>query len=383
MSRIILHVGTHKTGSTTIQRTLNKHRSHLQKLGITLFEGSNHSRFHRCFIDCPESFHRNFRSWDQNPNQEDYKQALRKYFSHHKNTTHLISSEDLSLLSERSLTKLRDFLIDDCECTEIDVVCFMRNPLDYLNSSLQQYIKPGLVSLDEIIRNSFLSYRFQGFPSFDGGSQEILSEIYFPIPGKLIRVFGKENTRFFSFELSKNDGLVRSLLSWLPGGSSQDWPRDSMFNVSMSHESCILLAEYNSRNPLFFRDLTLNRSRVNSRLVPILRNIPGRRPALLNQDSIDLDPINCEIESLNTLVGSLLIKPVHSFPEKFRENELTYFSVGAIKHIRNLFGWFGSPPAIEAGKLDLREIENINSSLDRKFGRSWWGKIINARWLTS
>ena len=304
---------------------------------------------------------------------------MREYFSRHKNTTHLISSEDLSLLSERALKKLRDFLVDDCKCTDIDVVCFMRNPLDYLNSSLQQYIKPGLVSLDEIIRNSFLSYRFQGFPGFDGGSQEILSEIYFPIPRKLIRVFGNDNTRFLSFELSKNDGLVSNLLSWLPGGSSENWPQDIIFNVSMSHESCILLAEYNSRNPLFFRDLTFNKNRLNSRLVPVLRNISGRRPALLNLNSIDLDVVNREIESLNTLVGSLLIEPIHSFPERFRESELTHFSDRAIKHIRSLFGWFGSPPPIKAGELDLREIESINNSLDRKFGRLWWEKLINAR----
>ena len=258
MSRIILHVGTHKTGSTSIQRTLNKNRSHLLKLGVTLFEGSNHSKLHRCFTDSPESFHRYYRSWNRNADQARIKQELKKHFLSKRDTIHLISSEDLSLLSEQSLSDLRDFLLKDCKISEITVVCFMRNPLDYLNSSLQQYIKPGLVTLDEIINDSFPSYRFQGFPEFCGGSMQILSHIYFPIPDKLVNVFGKENTRFFNFELSKKVGLVSSLFSCFLESSDNNWPRDIVFNVSMSHEACVLLAEYNNRNPFLLSDFRIN-----------------------------------------------------------------------------------------------------------------------------
>lgn len=50
MRRIILHAGFHKTGTTSIQRFLQQHRSRLQKVGIDFYAGkyidNNHVELH-------------------------------------------------------------------------------------------------------------------------------------------------------------------------------------------------------------------------------------------------------------------------------------------------------------------------------------------------
>lgn len=205
---------------------------------------------------------------------------------------------------------------------------------------------------------------------------QILSHIYFPIPDKLVNVFGKENTRFFNFELSKKAGLVRSLFSCFLENSDNDWPRDIVFNVSMSHEACVLLAEYNNRNPLFLSDFSINNHRVKSRLVPVLRKIPGRKPALINPDAIKLQVINLKIREVNTIVGSQLIETVVSLPKKFLENDLTYFTKQSIEGINYLLGRSAHQFPVVASNFSLQEIANINAKLDSRCGKKWWQRLI-------
>jgi hypothetical protein len=377
VSRVILHVGTHKTGSTSIQRTLNNSRADLLDLGIKLFEGSNHAQIHRSFIDTPEYFHRYFRSWNRDANQEQLKQKIKTYFLNHSELTHLVSSEDLSLLSEQSLSKLRNFLLDECKFSNITVVCFLRDPLDYLNSSLQQYIKPGLVTLNEILSDSFSSYRLQGFPDFHGDSQQILTKIYFSIPHKLLKIFGSDNTKFINFESATKVGLVHSLFSCFLHEDGEKWPKDTVFNVSMSHESCILLAEYNTRNPLLFSDYSLNTRRTKSRLVPVLRGISGRKPILINTASIDLNTVNNEIHKINALVGNEVMSPITGISKKYSEKRLLYFSEQAIENIVRLTRRSELQLPKSGGTLTLQDLENINRHLEIKYGKSWWQQLLN------
>lgn len=372
MGEIILHVGVHKTGSTSIQRALDQNRSTFSKQGIKVFPGSNHGEFFRGFTDTPENFHRFYRNWNKNPNQAKVLEDLYKYFFKYREFNHLVSSEDISLLSEASLHSMRGFLTKSCGFSTVKVICFLREPLDYLNASLQQYIKPGLISLNEIIDDSFPSYRLQGSPQFSGGAQNILSHIFFTIPVKLINAFGPENTKFIKFETAAGNGLLNSLAKYIPSRSVLSLPKETYSNTSLSHESCLLLAEYNNRNRLLGPDNTVNKNRVANRVIRKLRSIKGRPPVLFHPAKISLNLINAEIQRTNIIVGYDILTPLADLPDKYKNNQFMLFSTTSVSSISSLLGSFVPDLPQGGGILTLEQLTTINNSFDRKFRKRLW-----------
>lgn len=369
MNEVIIHVGVHKTGSTSIQRALDQCRGHLEAIGIKLYEGSNHQAFYRAFTDVPESFHRYYRSWKRQPDQASTRAHIKRYFDQYPGYTHVITAEDLSLLSYDALSRMRDFLVQECSVSRIVTVCMLRDPVEYLNSSLQQYIKPGLVALDHLTTNSFPGYQYQGFPGFRGGYEAILQRVLFPVPERLKSVFGAGNVEFFNFEDAREAGLARSVIASATPGRSLSWLQETRANQAMSHEACILLAEYNNRNPLFDRRGRYNHYRNSGNpFIAMLRAIEGRRADLVDASSIDGQWLKEEADKVNAVTGKVTMPTVGRGTERTNGRELLEFSERAVRYIDAKVKSNVVPGCSQAKIFTVGQIEEMNKRLERTMG---------------
>lgn len=374
MKRVLLHVGAHKTGSTSIQKTLNHFREPLAQQGVALYAGSNHTQFYRAFSDCIESFHQFYRGWRGKARQAESRREIKAHFQLSSANTHLVSAEDISLLSEQGLHNLNHFLRRECGVDEVVVVCLLREPLDYLNSSIQQFIKPGLTTLDDILKDNFGSYALQGCPGFAGGARNILAQLYFPIAAKLCNVFGAGGVRFLRFEDAIGRGLTRSLLACLPGEADFSWLEELRFNDAISHEASLLLAEYNNRHPLLLQGRKLNKQRNrDKRVVPVLKGLPGRRSNLLDARGFDLEWLNGEVAQVNHLAGFSVMTPLEAIPEKYAAPVDFTFSRDTVEALERLVPQATLAEAVAAdGAVTPAGLTAINRTLERRLRRWGW-----------
>jgi len=153
MKRCFLHVGFHKTATTSFQLTLQHNRQLLEDEGIKLpcFRGkkqqfsANHSGQIRDLFDESNQWlwHRNGpRAPTDAPKQQtllDHHHILTQLLEQHQDI--LISGEGISTLPKRSLARLAAQL--EQRGFQIQPFALVRAPYAYLTSALQQTIKNG------------------------------------------------------------------------------------------------------------------------------------------------------------------------------------------------------------------------------------------------
>ncbi|MCF8365320.1 MAG: glycosyltransferase [Bacteroidales bacterium] len=151
IKNIFLHIGVHKTASTTIQNTLYIEREKLAEAGVLYPEFkagniavSNHSiPFYSLFSNKPEGFHFNvshgFTTAEAiNHLHDEYRQQLETQIAGFSGNNLIISGEDISLLGESGLRQLRDYLIVITQPrVTISVVMLARHPVTKFRSALQ------------------------------------------------------------------------------------------------------------------------------------------------------------------------------------------------------------------------------------------------------
>jgi len=148
--RIIVHIGMHKTGSSSIQQTLHT------GLADPAFEYAdldkpNHSQgVYSLFCDSPETYHAHRkRGWGEEE-IEQFNAATRERvlqgFKGCKAPTVVISGEGICHLEKAELIQFRDFLAD--YFTEIEVVGYVRPPGSFMESMFQQRVKGSLNRLN-------------------------------------------------------------------------------------------------------------------------------------------------------------------------------------------------------------------------------------------
>lgn len=142
----IVHVGMHKTGSSSIQDTFSKiSMEEIQYLSLGSY---NHSGFLATLLsDNPENYHshaRNARTTIQvQALKESYTQQLHDALKKTKKSRILISAEYLSKPKggKDELTYLKNLLL--AYCKRIRVIGYVRPPVGYMQSSFQQRLKGG------------------------------------------------------------------------------------------------------------------------------------------------------------------------------------------------------------------------------------------------
>lgn len=263
-----LHIGLHKTGSTSIQQTLFANRRLLQrKMGICYLplQASHGKMFFRLFGDQEET----------EPEERESRLELRKRPSLQKLRTTLegakerkvvISGEQLSLLKEEGVGKLHGFLSQ--LAGTIKVIVYVRDPVRVASSWAQQLLKSGKGTLEEFERNPPV-------PEFKARIQPY------------IQYFGRDNVviRVFEEAVNQPHGLLGDFLETLGENPvSAGKLEQKRTNESLCREATLILNEVQKARPLLV-DGRFNEGRMPHDANQIFRQIPGET-FILSQESL-------------------------------------------------------------------------------------------------
>ena len=225
--KLILHIGTAKTGSTSIQKGLFKLRKSLGEQHC-LYPGKGNS--HHAVAALVRPFHK-LRRYTQSKHRNNPEKvfqraaALRDEIRNSDADSVLLSSEFLCKLSSDEISGLVDAL--GLKPTDVYAICYVRQPSRFFLSAIQQKLKASVT-----IPNPFeQKYNFQGMLQPWGdviGSDHVI-----------VRAFDRE-------QLQRGD-VVSDLLQVLSENFSIDLshykPSRSEKNTSLSAEASILMQE--------------------------------------------------------------------------------------------------------------------------------------------
>lgn len=238
MTHVYLHIGSHKTGTSSIQATLFNARSTLLQDGINyLALGANHSiPLYSLFCPEPHLYRLNV---IQGVNTEELaarhnetiRARLLAELEKNENGKFIISGEDLSVLPHESVERLRGLLAP--YATAITVIVYVREPYDFMVSAAQERIRAGRTLA--AVRDKPL------LPDYRGRI------------GKYIEVFGRENVRIRPFVPGSFIGgdLIADFLDAIDAPAAlRNELHAVVSNESMSQEAALILDQANQLFPL-------------------------------------------------------------------------------------------------------------------------------------
>jgi hypothetical protein len=269
MKRAVIHIGTHKTGTTTIQKTLFSVRSKLLSKTQILYPSihSNHSvSLGTMFLDKPpralqihgrdvtdESAVASFR--------ERSRASLEADLAAPDWHTLVISGELLCGFDPKAVARLIEWLTQ--YVSTISVVAFVRHPVDWARSAVQQRLKGG-ATLDHLYENVPVpKWREKFTPWLDAVALERFRLVNFN-------------------EALENEGIVASFCEAAGLPHETIWslaPPVPAANESISLEAALLLDSLNRQQPLFIDGkLSLERRRYGQRYVKrAMKSVPGNK----------------------------------------------------------------------------------------------------------
>ena len=161
MKEVILHIGLHKTGSTSIQKALKGYnKDGVKSIG---FEEENHSiPMYTIFSENRYDYHiwsnENYCRDDIENKKSDYLKILSSECINDKIKTLIISGEDLSVLNNSEVKILADYLRE--KNVKTTIICYVRDPLSWIASNSQERVKAGwpLIKIDQIFKRSIQNY---------------------------------------------------------------------------------------------------------------------------------------------------------------------------------------------------------------------------------
>jgi hypothetical protein len=249
IKNIFLHIGVHKTASTTIQNTLFIELSKLAEAGILYPEFkagdisiSNHSiPLYSLFREKPEKYHFNVscgytNSEAINTLHEEYGRQLRGQIKDFKGETLVISVEDISHLQKDELEKLRLYFLEMTHPgAGFKVVLMCRHPVSRFRSFLQASICNFGIPMNKAIEYHLLR-----------------NNLYSNLTTNFSEVFGRENISVIKYEdaVTNRYGPAGALLAGidkdLPDKIKPDIVRE---NPTHTYETVALLDSVNRTFP--------------------------------------------------------------------------------------------------------------------------------------
>lgn len=174
MPSCTLHIGMHKTGSTSIQYSLQ----HFKDQRFTYAElGSDPNHSHAIYDAFTEDAERGF--FDLKPTQaqvDRYKELLLKAIACNGDRNLIISGEKISAMHPAALLRLHDFLGE--HFSRVRIIGYVRSPAAYIASAFQQRLKNRSPTFEPL--RLYRSYG-ETFKKFDD-------------------IFGEENVALFKFD---------------------------------------------------------------------------------------------------------------------------------------------------------------------------------------
>ncbi|MFD0980895.1 hypothetical protein [Tropicimonas aquimaris] len=197
MKTILLHMGTHKTGSTTLQKSLAAFRKPLNEAGATfLGPGRPYPHLYSAFLHRKSDFiynrHNGLSEEEIRARDAETLDQLDRSIRHSRNDRVIVSSEYLSKLSVAEMADMRDWF---GRHGRVVAVYFYREMLSWIASDSQQMAKAG--------RNS-------GPTPFSIAIERVTA-----MPLRIGEVFGADNSVFLRFEDAIVDGICNSFLKQL------------------------------------------------------------------------------------------------------------------------------------------------------------------------
>jgi len=293
MKTLYLHVGLHKTATTSIQNTLLHNRDLFIKNGffvpvIKVKERvvSNHTiLFRNLFGDNPKNFHANIKMGlldELDQINESFLEQLESLVDVPQETI-IISGEGISNISDNGLTKLRSFF--EQRGFQIKVICALRGALSSATSRIQQRVKGGYPALTNISK-------------FSSSKDLIINRL------KAVKK-GFSDVCFYSFEesLEHSFGPVGYFLE-LIGVPDRMFPDITFYRVneSISDVSVRIIDYINSMHPYLIKG-QINPNRNEDDIRPLLE-LPGPK-FYLRQDEINkiIDKVKLENAFYSELTG--------------------------------------------------------------------------------
>lgn len=258
VNRCVVHVGMHKTGTTSIQQTLFRNPS-VQGCHYIDFDRPNASLpMLAAFADEPAALPI-FRQLGLSADEVTrLGQTARDTLARGLRTKgdvdgdcHLISGEEISKLSESGVRRLHQFLCSHVD--DVQVVGYVRDAQGYMESAFQQRLKGGLSRLR--LRALYPNYR-ERFEKFD-------------------TVLGRRKVHLWHFKPAQfpNHCVVHDLCARL--GLSVDPASIVRANDSMSREAAALMLLYNQHaTPL---PPGPSSAQLNQHVLDTLRQVPGAK----------------------------------------------------------------------------------------------------------
>ncbi len=285
MPECILHIGTRKTGSSSLQSTLFEARDTLQAdHDITYYDGAlNHSSQCPAFMAEPMAYEQ-FKFMgishvaDARRYARDCLAQLDASIAGLQTNRFVLSGEGFSVMKSGDVETLAGFLRQRFQ--KIRIIVYVRDPFGYAISEAQELIKRG-ATWDDIRRDSGTG------DDPDWNSADIGAPYRFWIE-KYQNAFGPEAVEIRPFDRGKliDGDLVNDFLQGvlnLPAGAVEIQRK----NESISPQACYILAALNASVPLFIGN-HLNPDRAKS-LSEQFERIPGT--GKLAHPVLDMDMI--------------------------------------------------------------------------------------------
>lgn len=237
MKTVYLHAGLHKTGTSTIQRSLYNARTVLARAGILYPDlGINHShRIVSCFSDEPERFHLNVRNGIYGQAlagfNEDTRQRLWAALTDTEYDKIVISGEGISRLTVDGLDRLWAFLTS--ANVSIVPVIYVRPPALVVSSLVQQAVKDGRTIPDRPYKLPGLNFRPRVEPILERADQGYV----------LFRQFDKQ--------VASGSGLIRDFLTTIGCEALAHDVTPIKANQSLSDPAVRVLDRFNRRCPFW------------------------------------------------------------------------------------------------------------------------------------
>ncbi|SNT17269.1 hypothetical protein [Tropicimonas sediminicola] len=197
MKTILLHMGTHKTGSTTLQTSLDAFRQPLREAGVTfLGPGRPYPHLYSAFLHRKSDFiynrHNGLSEAEIQARDAETLDKLDRRIGKARNETLIVSSEYLSKLSVAEMADMREWF---GRHGRVVAVYFYRELPSWIASDSQQMAKVG---------------RTTGPTPFSIAIERVIT-----MPLRIGEVFGADNTVFLRFEDAIVDGICNSFLARL------------------------------------------------------------------------------------------------------------------------------------------------------------------------
>jgi hypothetical protein len=166
MNKCIIHIGMHKTGSTSIQHSLDSY-SDDQFLYATLTDTPNHSLAMYSLFAADPGRHRLHRAAQRSGRQlaaylERAEADLQRSIKAAKRRTLIISGEGIIRLDPADVAKLAERFRSQFD--RVTIVGYVRPPAGFMSSALQQRIRGGAATFD--LARTYRNYH-KTFAKFD------------------------------------------------------------------------------------------------------------------------------------------------------------------------------------------------------------------------